>query len=116
MIHSLRTKVVLMIIVIALVLNVVTIIVSVRSVSNIIENNYKTEATNVSRTAAAVVDAKALARLQAETEKIYDALPSAERVSSDDWGSDEFYEYLSNFEALSQTPDYKKVLRQLRTI
>ncbi len=114
--NSLKHKAVLLIILIALVLSAVTVVVSVRAVSDIIRINYETEATSLSRTVAAVVDRDALARLQAATKEIYDSIPPEERVSSDDWGSDAFYAYLSNFEALSETDDYKLIHRQLRAI
>ncbi len=113
---SLKHKAVLIIIALALVLSAISIIVSVRFVSNIIRNNYEKEATNLSRTAAAMVDAGAVERLRGETEEIYDSIAVDQRVSSDDWGSDAFYEYLSNFAALSDTEDYKTIYDEIRGI
>ena len=84
--------------------------------SSIIRNNYEKEATNLSRTVAAVVDAGAVERLRGETEEIYDSIAVDQRVSSDDWGSDAFYEYLSNFAALSDTEDYKTIYDEIRGI
>ena len=71
---SLKHKAVLIIIALALVLSAISIIVSVRFVSNIIRNNYEKEATNLSRTVAAVVDAGAVERLRGATEDIYDSI------------------------------------------
>jgi len=114
--YSLKHKAVLMIIVISLGLSAVSIIVSVRFISNIIRDNYENEATNLSRTVAAVVDAGAVERLRGVTEEIYDSIDEDKRVSSDDWGSEAFYDYLSNFEALSDSEDYRTIYRQLREI
>jgi diguanylate cyclase (GGDEF)-like protein len=114
--HSLKHKVVLLIVIIALFLSVGSIVVSVRTVSNIIQSNYEKEATNLSRTAASLIDAEALDRLRVATEKIYNSLDPKERVSSEDWGSDAFNEYVSNFEDLAKTEDYKTIHHQLRLI
>lgn len=113
---SLKHKAVLIIIVISLLLSAVSIIVSVKFVSDIIRDNYEKEATNLSRTVAAVVDAGAVERLRGITEKIYDSIDAEQRISSDDWGSDAFYAYLSNFEALSDSEDYMIIHRQIRGI
>ncbi len=114
--HSLRQKTVVMIIVIALLLSIVSIFVSIKAVSDIVRVNYEESSSSISRTVASVVDAEALGRLQASTKKIYDSIPPEERITSDDWGSDEFYEYLSHFEPLAETEDYKTVMSQLREI
>lgn len=113
---SLKHKAVLIIIALALVLSAISIIVSVRFVSNIIRNNYEKEATNLSRTVAAVVDAGAVERLRDATKAIYDSIGADRRVPSDEWGSDAFYEYLSNFEALSETEDYARIYDLIRGI
>lgn len=114
--HSLKHKAVLLIVIIALLISAVSIIVSSRFVADIVRSNYETESENLSRTAASVVDAEALKRLKEETQKIYDSLSPEERVTSDDWGSDAFYEYLSHYDELSASEDYKKVHHQLRQI
>ncbi len=116
MITSLKHKVVLTIIVITLFLSAVSSIVSVRFVSAVIRDNYENEATDLSRTVAAVVDAEAVGRLRRAAEEIYDSIGAEERVPSDDWGSDAFYAYLSAFEALCDTDDYRTIYRQIRKI
>ena len=113
---SLKHKVVLIIIAITLVLSAISITVSVRFVSNIIRNNFEREATNLSRTAATVVDADAVEKLRDATEKIYDSIAEDKRVSSDEWGSDDFYDYLSNFESLVDTKEYKTIYNQIKKI
>ena len=114
--YSLKHKAILMIIILALILSAASIIVSNKAISDIAENNYKTEAGNLADTAAAVVDAEALGRLQAATDEILDSLPEEDKITSDEWGSDAFNEYIARFEALAETDDYKKVHRQLREI
>lgn len=114
--YSLKSKAIALIIVLSLLLSALSIIVSVRFVSDIILDNYKKESANLSMTASKVVDAEALARLRDETKKIYDTIPPDERVSSDDWGSDAFYAYLAHFESLSETDDYRIILKQLHQI
>ena len=114
--YSLKHKAVMIIIVLALVLSAVSIYVSVKAVSDIIRTNYEKDATKLSRTAAAVVDAGAVERLRDATEEIYDSIDPDKRVSSDDWGSDAFYDYLSNFEDLSKSEDYRTIYDQIRRI
>lgn len=53
--YSLKYKAILMIIILALILSAASIIVSNKAVSNIAENNYKTEAGNLADTAAAAI-------------------------------------------------------------
>ena len=113
---SLKHKVVLLIVLIALVLSTATITVSTKALTDIVRKNYENYAERVAHTTAAVVDSDALARLQSSTKEIYDSLKPEERVSSDDWGSDEFYEYLSHFETISKTKDYQLINSQLHTI
>ena len=113
---SLKHKAVLLIIVIALVLSTATIAVSTKALSDIVRKNYENYAERVAHTTAAVLDADALARLQVSTKETYDSLKPEERVSSDDWGSDAFFEYLSHFETISQTKDFQLINRQLHTI
>ena len=62
---SLKHKAVLIIIAIALVLSAISIVVGVRFVSNIVRDNYEKEATNLSRTVAAVVENTMRIRLKA---------------------------------------------------
>ena len=76
--YSLKSKAIALIIVLALILSALSIFVSVRFVSNIIRDNYETESARLSQTAANVVDAEAMARLKAETKKIYDSIPAEE--------------------------------------
>ena len=113
---SLKHKAVLIIIAIALVLSAISIVVGVRFVSNIVRDNYEKEATNLSRTVAAVVDAGAVERLRDAAEALYDSIDAQQRVSSDDWGSDAFYAYLSKFEPLSETEDFATIYQQIRGI
>lgn len=114
--HSLKFKLILMVIIIALLLNGATIYVTVKGVTDIGRNNYETTATNLAKTTAAMVDAEALQRLVTATMEIYAPLTEKERVFSDQWGSDEFYAYLERFADLEKTKDFLKVHAQLRRI
>ena len=114
--HSLKFKLILMVIIIALLLNGATIYVTVKGVTDIGRNNYETTATNLAKTTAAMVDAEALQRLVTATMEIYGPLTEKERVFSDQWGSDEFYAYLERFADLEKTKDFLKVHDQLRRI
>lgn len=112
--HSLRTKAVLLIVLITVVLGVASIVISSQALRQVVDDSYRNRARDVSNTAAVVIDADKAASLKDAIMAIYNA--SEEKVSSDEWGSDAFNAYIDRFAAIEQTEDFQTLQKQLRSI
>ena len=112
--HSLRTKAVLLIVLITVVLGVASIVVSSQALRQVVDDSYRNRARDVANTAAVVIDADKAALLKNAIMAIYNA--TKEKVSSDEWGSDAFNAYINRYAAIEQTEDFQTLQRQLRSI
>ena len=111
---SLGTKIVLVLVAFAIVLSGVSIAVSYRSIQGMNDEHYLGRADEIAATVSRVVDAKDLATLQKKTMEIYASTP--DRVTSDEWGTPEFENYVGRYADLVQTPEYQRILAQLRNL
>ncbi len=111
---SLTKKSIIMLTVFAVFLIANATLISARVQANLIERQYKTDATDLSSTIAAVIDTQQLKRLRDKVAAIYDA--SSIKPTSDEWGSDDFNAYSAKFDALYEDEDYKSLLDFLRRI
>ena len=111
---SLRIKMVLLIILTAMVISVAGIAISSRTVRRVVDDSYRSRATGVSNSLAAVLDTERAAILRDAVMAIYDA--TDEKVSSDAWGSPEFDAYVARFSHLEQTEEFLFLQKQLRSI
>lgn len=75
---------------------------------------YMSRSKDLSATEAALVDPYSLKEVRDQVLEIYQS--TEDKVSTDDWGSPEFYEYLSRFEAVEQSEAFKTIQDQLRVI
>ena len=111
---SLRIKMVLLIILTAMVISIAGIAISSRTVRRVVDDSYRSRATGVSNSLAAVLDTEKAAILKDAVMAIYDA--TEEKVSSDAWGSPEFDAYVARFSHLEQTEEFLFLQKQLRSI
>ena len=111
---SLRIKMVLLIILTAMVISIAGIAISSRTVRRVVDDSYRSRATGVSNSLAAVLDTEMAAILRDAVMAIYDA--TDEKVSSDAWGSPEFDAYVARFSHLEQTEEFLFLQKQLRSI
>ena len=83
-------------------------------ISNMVDTNYRSKADELAATVAAVIDPSRVASLQQQAEAIYDSADN--KVSSEEWGTPEFEQYVSLFSGLEENEDYKYLLGFLRKI
>ena len=111
---SLRTKTVVLIILTALVISITGIEISSQMVNRVVDDSYRSMATGVSNSLAAVIDTEKAAKLKEAVMAIYHA--TEEKVSSDAWGSPEFDAYVGRFSELEQTEEFLDLQKQIRSI
>ena len=111
---SLRTKTILLIIMIAAILSAAGLIVSSQYITRLVDNEYRHRAEEMTNTVAVVIDADRFKSLSEAVMKIYNETDP--KITSDAWGTPEFEEYISKFSELEKREDYQYLLKQLREI
>ena len=111
---SLRTKTIVLIILIAAILSVVGLLVSGRFINRLVEEEYRSRAKEIADTVAVVIDRDRFKSLKNDILKIYGR--TEEKVTSEEWGSPAFNQYISSFSKVEESEDYRYLLRQLRRI
>ncbi len=112
--QSIRGKFALLIFITTGLISAALIITSTIVVRWLIDNTYKENADKASRIAADNVDIDALKTLRDQVLEIYQE--SDPKVTSSDWGSEAFEEYQAQYDALYETDEYQKLIRQLRAV
>ncbi len=111
---SLGKKITLLLVVFALVLSGVALAIGYKVVDNMNNRHFMQKADDTSATVARVVDVQSAATLRQSVEKIYKSMEK--KVGSEEWGSPEFEAYVSQYAELAQTPEYQKLLGELRNL
>ena len=111
---SLRRKIALIIIVMAVLLSGVALFVSQRTFSQTNDERYRAQATNLARTISAVVDGDLVEALHQEVAAIYDS--TEEKVGSEDMGTPEYDAYIANFADVEHSGSYQALYGVLRGI
>ena len=112
--HSLRSKTVLLIVMIALAFSTVSVVASGGIIQRLIDLSYQGRATDVSKTVAAILDAEQAETLKNAVMEIYHA--TDEKVMSDAWGTPEFDAYCARYSHLEQSAEFTALHRTLRSI
>ena len=110
----LRTKSVLLILLMALILSISALYVSMRTFSRNNDERFRTQATELATTVSAVVDAKKVTALRDKVSAVYDALP--DKIGSDMMGTPEYDAYIENFSEIEESEEYKNLYSVLRGI
>lgn len=111
---SLKHKTAIEFIFMSAILSITLIFVSSLFLRNTIDTEFRTRATDVSKTVAVSVDDK---DVTAVVEKIRDIMDRIdEPVLSDEWGSDRFNEFLLKFSSVTKMPEYQQLLSSMRRI
>ena len=110
-----------MIIVFALLLTEAAMIYFAITVSNNNQKNFKSTVTNLATTVSETVDVELYKNVKEKVKTIYDSIPVEERVTSEEWDSEEWKAYTAKFTATLNEEkdgdqDYKDLLKYLRTI
>ena len=111
---SLRTKAVFLLILTAVVISTVAIVISSRTLNQVVDDSYRSRASGVANSMAAVLDKEKTAVLKDAVMTIYHA--TDEKVTSDAWGSPEFDAYIARFAEIEQTEEFIALQKQLRSI
>ncbi|MBQ7699160.1 MAG: GGDEF domain-containing protein [Clostridia bacterium] len=109
-----KAKTIIFIVLFAMTLGGISLLICGRVLANTVDRKYREDATNISATVAKVVDAEKVKNVR---NKVADIFNSAEnRVVSDEWGTDEFYEYIALFDSVKDDEDFKYLLGYLSEI
>ena len=111
---SLRSKTIILVVVIAAILGTAGILVSSHYINRLVNESYKKRADEITKTVASVLDPEQAAILKKSLLEIYRSTEN--KVFSDDWGSPEFNAYVAHFSELEETPEFQSLLTQLRKI
>lgn len=111
---SLNRKSVIMMVISAIILSAATILVSTRVVSNIIDDHYRKNAENMSKTLAVTIDAEAASRVCEQVKEIYSSAEN--RVGSEEWGSDAFNDYVALFSDVEKSEDFIALREELAAV
>ena len=111
---SIRNKTIIMILTFAVALAVTAILVGRTIVRKMTNNDYTKDANNLAATVAVVVDVDKVKSLRDAMVPIYDGID--EHITSDDWGSPEFEEYLANYVGIEEREDFIYLREQLTKI
>jgi sigma-B regulation protein RsbU (phosphoserine phosphatase) len=111
---SLRSKTIILVVVIAAILGTAGILVSSHYINRLVDESYKKRADEITKTVATVLDPEQAAVLKKFLLEIYRSTEN--RVFSDEWGSPEFNSYVARFSGLEKTSEFQSLLTQLRKI
>lgn len=111
---SLRSKTIILVVVIAVILGTAGVLVSRHYINRLVDDAYKNRAKEITSTVAAVLDKEQTAVLKNALLEIY--RNTDEKIFSDDWGSPAFEAYIANFSDLENMPEFQSILSQLRSI
>ena len=109
---SLKIKTIIMIVCIAATISIMAIIIYKTGIHDVIESQYEDRSIDIARLVAVEIDTEKLLNVQKAVREIYDHVDN--RVYSDQWGTPEFEEYVSQFTAIEDMEDYQKLRSDLR--
>ncbi|MBP5312889.1 MAG: diguanylate cyclase [Clostridia bacterium] len=109
---SLTKKIVILITCVAIVIGTFAIAVYNKGLYDVIIDQYGHYSFDVCKLVAVELDTEPLVKLRDAVLEIYDK--ATNRVMSDQWGTPEFEEYVSQYEHIVELDEYKAVLAQLR--
>ena len=110
--RSLKVKVVNLLIVFAVILSGISCVVSGTVTSNMIDEQYRSKATEISGVVAQAIDPALAQELKQQVFDIFKVTPN--KVFSDQWGTPEFYAYLDHYKEVESSPAYQSLLHHLR--
>ena len=109
---SLNKKAILLILCIALIIGTFAIAIYNKGLYDAIVSQYETRSKEITRLVSVEIDKERLSNVKKCVLDIYNNAEN--KVMSDMWGSPEFEDYISQFEEIAETDDYKSLLADLR--
>lgn len=111
---SLGKKTALLLVAFGILFSMVSILDSWQTIDTMSQQQYKNKADELAATVARVVNTDDVRSLRDKTFDIYHA--SESKVTSDEWGSPAFNAYVDQFEVLNSTPEFGRLLEELRRL
>lgn len=111
---SLKKKTILMITTISLIISLVSIISCRKGVTDIIKMQYTSKAEDLADTTSGLIDKGQVAKVRDAVLEIYDH--TQDRVSNEEWGSQEHEEYLSHFSSIEEMEEYQSLRNWLKGV
>ncbi len=112
--HSIRTKFGLLLLFTTLILGFALTLISSLILRRAIDDLYKSRAEETASVLAAVLDPGEVETLTADVMDIY--YDSDKKVTSSEWGSDDFNAYVEQFSPVYDTPEYAAVLEDMKKV
>jgi sigma-B regulation protein RsbU (phosphoserine phosphatase) len=113
---GIRGKTIFLILLMGISLGAVLIGMTASILSTIVRNDYENKVLDICKNASFAIDGDELGRLQEKYREVLFAIPDSEWVLSDAWGSPEFESFLSKFESLEETPEYKDLYERMTVL
>ena len=110
---GIRAKTMFLIIFMGIILGVFLIGMTRKVLTNMVQQAYEEKILAITANAAESIDGDKVKKLWDEIWEIYETIPPEEWVSSEEWGSPEFEDFLANFSHLEETEEYKTLYQQL---
>ena len=111
---NIKKKIIILIVIFATILCGVALFTSSRTITKMVDESYQNRTDEIAATVARVIDADAAEKLTKELMSIYYSID--DKVGSEEWGTPEFDAYVAKYEHLRDTEEFKRLLKQLRSL
>ena len=111
---SLKKKLILLIVPIIIGVILMSGFFSFKSLTDVTRTIYTSRSQELSETTAQILDPRQVKTIRDKVLEIFRA--TTDRVSSDAWGSPEFDAYLTRYQEITETKEYKQIRKQLRIV
>ncbi|MBO4799948.1 MAG: hypothetical protein J5489_04795, partial [Lachnospiraceae bacterium] len=112
---SLRVKITIAVILICLGISALAVLSMRQIAGTMIDKEYGDKAEQISKAVATTLDPKEVHAIRDTVLNIYKSIPENKVVTSEDWGSEEWNEYMAHYVGIDQTPTFLKLRDQLRS-
>ena len=111
---SLSKKIIAAIIIMILILSTIEGIITKKLFDRTIDDEYKVDVVNLSKTVGVAIDIDAAVRLKNKVESIYNSIDN--KVGMEGYGTPEYEAYTANYDEIYSDPDYLLLKEQLHNI
>ncbi len=111
---GIRTKTIIMFSAVVLSITIITILAVRRYLIYGMETDFGTTTEQIAAGVSANIDTSALKRVESQAVEVYSSIPEDKRFESSYWGTDEWYEYLSYFDPITKTEDYRILMDYMK--
>ena len=110
---SLKLKLSIGVVVICLLIGVLAVVLVNAIAADIVDKEYMSKAEQMTKAVVTALDPEDVKELTGQVMGIYENVDTV--VSSNDWGSSKWKEYMDNYEGIEQLPVYHRLRKKLRT-